>query len=144
MEYFSFSLANRLACVESIRSESSWNIFGVDKIIVKKLYCFKVCFSVVSLTHPKYIKNCSDLLIRRVQIIQEDSSKLKILRIHNVIDSALQLQMVTFLDPLIDAILPEHFYGFRKGRSSLQAIAYLSSSIRLSDISKYNLVFVSI
>jgi retron-type reverse transcriptase len=75
---------------------------------------------------------------------KEDTSIWNILRTHNVVDSVLQLQMLTFIDPLIDAILPEHFYGFRRGRSSLQAIAYLSSSIQLSDISRYHLVFVDI
>lgn len=144
VEYFSFSLANRLVCVESIRSESSKSILGVDEVIVKKPYSFKMCFSMISLTHPKYIKTCRDLGVRRVQITKEDNSRLKVIKIHNIMDSVLQLQMVTFLDPLIDAMLPEHFYGFRRGRSSLQAIAYLSSSIRLSDISRYHLVFVSI
>lgn len=144
VEYFSFSLANRFLCVESIRAGSSWSIFGVDQTIVKKLHSFKMCFSLVSLTHPKYIKTCRDLEVRWVQIAKEDSSTLKVLRIHNIVDSVLQLQMLTFMDPLIDAILPEHFYGFRRGRSSLQAIAYLSSSIRLSDISRYHLVFISI
>jgi retron-type reverse transcriptase len=98
----------------------------------------------ISFTHPKYIKTCLDLEVRQVQITKDDSSKLKVLRIHNIIDSALQLQIATFLDPLIDAILPEHFYGFRRGRSSLQAIAYLSSNIQLSDVSRYYLAFVSI
>jgi hypothetical protein len=144
VEYFSFSLANRLLCVESIRSESPRSIIDVDDIIVKKLYSFKMCFFMISFTHPKYIKTCLDLEVRQVQITKDDSSKLKVLRIHNIIDSALQLQIATFLDPLIDAILPEHFYGFRRGRSSLQAIAYLSSNIQLSDVSRYYLAFVSI
>lgn len=144
VEYFSFSLANRLLCVDSIRAESSRSIFGVDRAIVKKLYCSNMCFSLVSLTHPKCIKTCFNLEVKWAQIIKEDSSTLKVLKIHSIVDSVLQLQMVTFMDPLIDAILPEHFYGFRRGRSSLQAIAYLSSSIQLSDISRYHLVFVSI
>lgn len=144
VEYFSFSLANRLLCVESIRAEPLRNILSVDQTVAKKLYSFKMCFSLVSFTHPKCIKTSLDLMVRWTQITKEDSSTLKVLRIHNIVDSVLQLQMFTFLDPLIDSILPEHFYGFRRGRSSLQAIAYLSSSIQLSDISRYHLVFVNV
>jgi RNA-directed DNA polymerase len=40
--------------------------------------------------------------------------------------------------------LPEHFYGYRKGRSPLQAIAFLSKSIGLSDPSKFHLVKINI
>lgn len=144
VEYFSFSLANRFLCVENIRAKSSWSISGVDETTLKKLHNSTMCFSLVSLTHPKYIKTCSDLEVRSARITKKDSSTSKVLRIYNIVDSVLQLQMAAFMDPLIDAMLPEHFYGSRRGRSSLQAIAYLSSSIRLSDISRYHLVFVSI
>jgi retron-type reverse transcriptase len=144
VEYFSFSLANRLLCIESMRIQSSRNVFGINGMVIRGLYDFNTCFSLVLLTHPKNIKTSADLEVKHVEMLKEDTSTMRTLRIYNTVDLVLQLQMLTFLDPLIDAILPEHFYGFRRGRSSLQAIAYLSSSIQLSDASKYYLVFVNI
>jgi hypothetical protein len=144
IEYFSFSLANRLLCMENIRTKSLRNTFGTDQTIIKNSLDFTTCFSWVLLTHPKRIKTCPNLEVKYVEMTKEDTSILKILKIHSIVDSVLQLQMSTFLDPLIDAILPEHFYSSRRGRSPLQAIAYLSSSILLSDVSRYHLVFVDI
>jgi len=144
VEYFSFSLANRLLSIERIRTRSSRNIPGIDKTIIKNVYDFKTCLSLALLTHPKHIEISSNLEVKYVEILKKDTSKLRVLGIHNIVDRVLQLQMLTFLDPLIDATLPENFYSFRKSRSSLQAIASLFKSIKLSDISKYHLVSVNI
>ena len=44
----------------------------------------------------------------------------------------------------MESFLPEHFYAYRKGRSPLQAIAFLSKSIGLSDSSRFHLVKINI
>lgn len=144
VEYFSFSLANRLLSIESIRTRSSRNTPGIDEMIIKDAYDFKTCLSLVSLTHPKHMETSLNLEVKYVEIPKKDTSKIRVLGVHNIVDRVLQLQMLTFLDPLIDTTLPENFYGFRKGRSPLQAIAYLSRSIQLSDTSRYHLVSVDI
>jgi retron-type reverse transcriptase len=82
--------------------------------------------------------------VKYLEIFNANTSKIKLVGVYPFVDRVLQLQMLTFLDPLIDAVLPENFYGYRRGRSSLQAIAYLFKRILLSDTFKYHLVFVSI
>lgn len=144
VEYFSFSLANRLLSIESICTRSSRNTPGVDETIIKDAYDFKTCFSLVSLTHPKHMEISPNLEVKYIEIPKKDTFKIRVLGVHNIVDRVLQLQMLTFLDPLIDTLLPENFYGFRKGRSPLQAIAYLSKSIQLSDISRYHLLSIDI
>lgn len=144
VEYFSFSLANRLLSIESIRTRFLRNTPGIDETIIKNAYDFKTCLSLVSLTHPKCIETSPNLKVKYFEIPKKDTSEIRVLGIHNVVDRVLQLEMLTFLDPLIDTLLPENFYGFRKGRSPLQAIAYLSRSIQLSDTSRYHLVSIDI
>jgi Reverse transcriptase (RNA-dependent DNA polymerase) len=144
VEYFSFSLANRLLSIESIRTRFSRNISGIDETIIKNAYDFKTCFFLVSLTHPKCIKTSPNLEVKYLETPKRNTSKIRVLKIHNIVDCVLQLEMLTFLDPFIDTLLPENFYSFRKGRSSLQAIAYLFRSIQLSDTFRYHLVFIDI
>lgn len=144
VEYFSFSLANRLLSIESVRTKLSRNIPGIDKTIIKDAHDFKTCLSLVSLTHPKHMKTSFNLKLKYAEILKKVTFKKKLVRMHNIVDRFLQLQMLTFLNPLIDTLLPGNFYGFRKGRSPLQAIAYLSRSIQYSDTSRYHLLFINI
>lgn len=143
-EYFSFSLANRLLSIEIIRIRSSENTFSKDELCIKDAYDFKMCLSLVSFTHPKHMEIYFNSKVKYVVIKKKGAYRPALLRIHSIIDRVLQLQMLTFLDPLIDIRLPENFYSFRKGRSSLQLIAYLSRSIQLSDTSRYYLLFADI
>jgi retron-type reverse transcriptase len=136
VEYFSFSLASRLLSIENIRTRSLRNTPGIDGTTIKDAYAFKTCLSLVSLTHLKCIETSPNLEVKYVEIPKKDISKIRVLEVYNIVDRVLQLQMLTFLDPLIDTLLSENFYGFRKGRSPLQAIAYLSNSIQLSDTSR--------
>jgi retron-type reverse transcriptase len=98
----------------------------------------------VLFTHNKYIETRSLLKVKYVKIKKKNYT-LKLLGIYCIVDRVLQLQLLTFLDPLIDSILPENFYGNRKGRSSLEAIAYFfHKSILLNNTFKYYVAFVSI
>lgn len=82
--------------------------------------------------------------VRYVEISKADSTKTRILGISNIIDRVIQLQFLILLDPVIESKLPEHFYGFRKGRSAHQALGFLSKSIISSDLSRFVLVQIDI
>ena len=64
--------------------------------------------------------------------------------ISNLIDRISQMQFLILLDPIIDQLLPNNFYGFRKGRNALQALSYLSKSISISDLTRYYLIKIDI
>lgn len=144
VEYFSFSLASRLLSIENIRIRSLRSTPEIGETILKNAYDFKTCFSLVSLTHPKHKETIPKLEAKYIEIPHKNTAKISVLRVCNIVDRVLQLQMLRFLDSLIDTLLPDNFYGLRKGRSPLQAIAYLSRSIQLSATFKYHLVSIDI
>lgn len=53
--------------------------------------------------------------------------------IWNIKDRVLQTQLCFLLDPYFEGIYSEHIYGFRKGRSRLQVVGYLSNIITMTD-----------
>ena len=112
--------------------------------ILQSVNDYASCLNLVSLTHPKNVFYETDMEVRGVDLPKKDSTEVRVDGIGNIVDRALQLQLLVLLDPLVESTLPEHFYGFRKGRNPLQAIAFLSKSIQLSDLSRFHLVSVDI
>ena len=145
VEYFSFSLANRLLSIENIRTILLFSNNNTSRTILKNIYNFKTCLFLVSLTHPKRMNTSCNLEIKHVKMLKKKIYKIKVLKLYNMVDHIIQLQILTFLDSFIDSTLPGNFYGFRKGRSPLQAIAYLSKHIQSNDTSnRYHLVSIDI
>lgn len=148
LEKYCFSLFLRVYAVELIRTRSSRQSPG-EKAVATKNQVFRcdpndyaTCLELVALTHPKNISFEKDMLVQYVEIPKKDSTKVRVLGISNIVDRVLQTQFLVLLDPIIEAQLPEGFYGFRKGRSTLQALGFLTTSIQLSDLSRYHLVSV--
>lgn len=139
-----FSTIIRLTCIEKIRTRPSRDSAGFDSCIIKSSTDFKTCFQLFEQSNIKNTNFSTDMLVNYIEIPKKDSSKKRILGISNIIDRVIQLQFVTLLDPMIDPLLSTKFYGFRKGRNALQAIAYLSKSIQLSDLTRYHLLKVDI
>lgn len=144
VEIFSFSLVVRVYSIESIRTIKSRSTPGVHESIIQNANDYASCLQLVSLTHPKNISYEIDMEVRYVEIPKKDSTEVRVLGIGNIVDRALQLQLLVLLDPIVESTLPEHFYGYRKGRNPLQAIAFLSKSIQLSDLSRFYLTAVYI
>lgn len=143
--YFCFTLANRLLVIDNIRTNSlNTARFHTNEAIFKNVYDYKTCFFLVVHTHPKYLKMDSTLEVDYIEVSKKDGSKEKVLGNKNIIDSVLQLQMLTFLDPLIDTTLGENFYAFRQDRSALEAIAHLCNSIHRNYNSNYYLIHLQI
>lgn len=144
VDAFCFNLCIRLYAVELLRTRSSRSTLGMDEDIIEKANDYNKCLELISLTHPKVINKNNDMEVKYVEIPKKDSTKVRVLGLSNISDRVLQLQFLILLDPIIEVGLSEFFYGFRKGRSSLHAIAYLSKSIQLSDLSRYHLVSLDI
>jgi retron-type reverse transcriptase len=144
VEYFVFSTIIRLISIDKIRTRSSRASGGTDNCIIKSSTDYKKCFELFKQSSIKNTNFSTDMFVKYFEIKKKDSSSKRILGINNIIDRIIQLQFVTLLDPLIDSQLPTRFYGFRKSRSALQAIAYLSHSIQVSDLTRYHLLKIDI
>lgn len=134
IEYFSFSLVNRFVTIESIRTRSTQNVFNIDKIYFLNAYDFVTCFYLVACTHPK------NLTVKQYNLVNLHLFQNIKLKKKDVIEYIWQLQLFNFLNPLVDTFLPEHFYGCRKDRTALQAVAFLSTHIQMNKTFKYSLI----
>ena len=144
VELFCFSLVVRLYSIDRVKTRAFCNIYGIDEEIIITTYNFMKCFELLEKTHPKNLDFSEKMGVHYVEMLKKDFSKVIILRISSIVDHILQLQFLTLLDPIIDVSLHEHFYGFRKGRSALQAVGFLTNNIEKSDTSCYFLVSVNI
>jgi len=127
-----------------IRIRSSRATPGTDEMIITDANDYLRCIELTELTHPKNVVYSTNMEVRYVEIPKKEVGKVRVLGISNIIDRVLQLQFLILLDPIIDCGLLPHFYGFRKGRSALQAVSYLSRSIQLSDTNRFVLLSIDI
>lgn len=132
VEVFCFSLLVRLYSIERIRIRRSGDIPKNARFVLTSVNDQAGCLRLLRSTHPPNA---------RQQTKKTPSEKI---RIDDLVDHTLQLQFATLLDPVIESLLPEHFYGFRKGRSALQAIASLSRNIQQSDLFRFQLISVEV
>jgi len=59
--------------------------------------------------------------------LPKDNGGVRTIGISNIIDRVLQTQLCFLLDPFYEGTFPELMFGYRKGRSALQAVGYLRS-----------------
>lgn len=144
VEYFCFSLVVRVYAVDKIRSRKSIETAGIDTITIKSVRDFKTCLNLVKETHPTNVNYNENMEVKYIEIPKKDASKVRILGLSNIVDRVLQIQFHLLIDPLIDVNLPELFFGFRKGKNTHQALAYLSHSINVSDTSRFHLLYIDI
>lgn len=144
VEYFCFSLVVRVYAIDKIRSRKSRETAGIDTITIKSVRDFKTCLNLVKETHPMNVNYNENMEVKYIEILKKDVSKVRILGLSNIVDRVLQIQFHLLIDPLIDVNLPELFFGFRKGKNTHQALAYLSHSINVSDTSRFHLLYIDI
>jgi hypothetical protein len=84
------------------------------------------------------------MIVKYVEIFKKDAKKVKILGISYLVDKVVQTQFEILLDPLIDVNIPHLFFGFRKGKNTHQAFAYLSHSINYSNRNQFHLLSINI
>lgn len=142
VEIFCFSLVTRLYSIEQIRMGHFHGTLGIDKFSIASANDHTIYLELLRLTHPKDIDDDMETLVKGVG--KKDNIATRFVDIYGLTNGVLQLQILVLLDPIIESLLPEHFYGFRKGRNALQAIAFLSRSIQLSDLSVFHLISLRI
>jgi len=144
IEYFSYSTVIRLICIDKIRTRKSRDTAGIDLNIIKSSTDYKKCFQLLLDSNIINANFSTDMIVKNVEIKKKDTTDIRVLGISNLIDRISQMQFLILLDPIIDQLLPNNFYGFRKGRNALQALSYLSKSISISDLTRYYLLKIDI
>lgn len=113
---------------------------GIDEITIanddEKLQVFQK-------TNKYRIKKLPPMQVRYVEI-PKPNGQTRGLGISNIIDRVLQTQLCILLDPYYEAKLPEHMYGFRKGRGALQAAAFLRSVLDRAFNPRFGLILLDI
>ena len=144
VEKYCFSLFIRLHCVELFRTKQFKEIPGILIEESLSINDTAVCLAFIKETHPKNVMTECDTLVNFLKVYKKNFNKIQVLGIKYLKDQIIQLQFLTLLEPIIESELSENFYGFRKERNSLQALAFLSKSIQSSEISNFFLISVSI
>jgi len=144
IDYFVFSTIIRLLCIEKVRIRSSRSTARFNGCIIKSFIDYKTCFQLFEQSSVKNVNFIIKMLVKVMKIPKKKLGKKRVLVFSNTIDLVFQLQFVSLLDPLIDSLISNKFYGFRKGRNALQAVAYLSKSIQFSDLTEYYVLKIDI
>lgn len=144
IEYFCFSLVIRISAVELIKNKNFLLTFGLSIKIIKHVITIKTCLKLVFQTNFKYYNFYNNYEVRYVQSILMEVDKRRNLGISNIIDCVIQFQFLLLIDPMVENTLPEHFYGFRRGRTIHQALSFLSRNIMLSGTKDFFIVIAEI
>jgi hypothetical protein len=144
VETFCFSLVVRLYTVEKLRTRGFRCSPDLEDHVMIEINDYPDCLELISATHPKFLDETSCMHVTSVMMRKEDCSKVRQLELVNLRDRVLQLQFLILIDPIVESALPEHFYGHRRGRSALQAVAFLSKSIKSTNFSPDYLVTVNV
>lgn len=139
IEEYSMRAIIRFIAINRI-SVQSGKTSGTDNILLQthteKLKMFKR-------TSYSKLKNLPRMEVRYVEIPKPNGNT-RGLGISNLVDKVLQTQLCLLLDAYYEAKYPEHMYGFRKGRGSLQAVGYLKSIMERADNHRFGMVLLDI
>lgn len=121
---YCFSLIFRVYSVDNLYRRTSRKISGTDGIV---LLTDMDCMRLLELTDYKKvvnnIKKGTPKSIKRVWIPKPNSKEKRPLGIGTILDRALQFLLFLVMDPFYEAVYPKDMYGFRKGRSPINAVA---------------------
>jgi hypothetical protein len=122
IDYFSFSSLVRCLAINKVSSNSG-KTSGPDNIVINddnsKFNLYKETGFYNSISLPS-------MEVKYVELPKKDGG-VRVIGISNLLDRVLQTQICLLLDPYYEGVLPELMFGFRKGRSALQAVGFLRS-----------------
>ena len=132
---YSFHIYNRITSIEQIKSKTSRLTPGPDQFVIQNdIDCLTL------LNKTKYIhfrkNNTYKNSIKRIFIKKQNSNQMRPLGISNIIDRVLQRMLLNIIEPYYETLLNEDMYGFRKGRSAINAIAQVSKYLHQGISSK--------
>jgi len=103
---------------------NSGNTAGPDNIVIKndisKLNLYK---------ETGYFNriNLPIMEVKYIELPKKDKEGVRVIGISTVLDRVLQAQLCLLLDPYYEGVFPELMFGYRRGRSALQAVGFLRS-----------------
>lgn len=122
VERYMFNIAIRIIAIMEVKKKNG-KTPGVDK---KKLITSEDCIEIVKKSKWTNFNKWSKMEILFIKIVTP-FRKTRGLGIISTLDRVLQTAFVLLMDPYYEAKLPQDWYGFRKGRSALQALGYLKA-----------------
>ena len=130
---YSFHIYNRLYSIQNIKSKRSRLCPGPDNFIIEN---DKDCLNLLNQTKYIHFRNNFKYktIIKRIYINKNNSLKLRPLGIGNIIDRVLQKMLLNIIEPYYETTFYKDMYGFRKGRSTINAVSqvykYLHQGIK--------------
>ena len=120
------SFEGRALAVRRVVTSSGGQTPGIDKITWSTPAArFKAIFELGAITSaPNKYKS---MPLKRVMIPKNNSTELRPLGIPSMIDRAVQAVYLLAVDPVVEVRSDPNSFGFRKGRSQHDAIAYIRS-----------------
>jgi RNA-directed DNA polymerase len=94
-------------------------------------------------TNLRYFKKASPMEVLKVEISKKDG-KIRQLGISFIYDRVFQTCALFLLDPFFEAKFNPDIYGFRCGRSTLNAVASLKSTLERGDTRRLGVLLVDI
>lgn len=139
---YSFHIYNRITSIEQIKSKTSRLTPGPDQL-QNDIDCLTLLNKTKYIYFRKNNNYKTSIKSKRIFIKKQNSNKMIPLGIDNIIDRVLQRMLLNIIEPYYETLLNEDMYGFRKGRSAINAIAqvykYLHQGISSKTIIKLNI-----
>jgi len=129
----------RFIAINRVRLNSG-NIPGADGI---KLVSDDDKCTMLKLTKLSNFNKVPPMEVLKVEIPKKDG-KLRQLGISSIYDRVLQTCAVFLLDPVYEAKFNPDIYGFRRGRTALNAVASLKSTLERGDTHRLGVILVDI
>lgn len=129
----------RFIAINRVRLNSG-NTPGADGI---KLVSDGDKCTMLKITKLGYFNKVPPMEVLKVEIPKKDG-KMRQLGISSTYDRVLQTCAVLLLDPFYEAKFNPDMYGFRRGRTTLNAVASLKSTLERGDTHRLGVILVDI
>jgi len=139
MDEYSFSIINRVLSIHQYFKKGAKTAPGVDGAL---LLNESDCLRMLEETKLFRATKLRSSVIKRVYIPKKSSGE-RPLGLGNIIDRVLQRMMVNLVEPYYESKYYYDMYGFRRGRSQVQAVAQLYMYMSKGMATK-NVIFLDI
>lgn len=120
IEYFSFNIVIRIYAIHTFTGRLSRFTPGTDEFVIKSMSDCIVLLEKTKLNNLKIKKS----FVKRIFISKKYEGQFRPLAVFNIIERILQKCLIILIEPYYDVKLHDEVFGFRSGRSPMQAVGY--------------------
>lgn len=132
INHFAFNIIIRVYAIHIFTGRTSRFTPGIDKFTITG---YEECLVLLEQSKFSNIKPKCNTVIKRVKI-PKGYGKTRPLGIFNMLDRVLQKMLTVLIEPFYDAHFHSDVYGFRPGRSAIQAVARATGLLNQGQIRK--------